>query len=130
MTSAPTRRAGELHAVGELRDFPFNRFRVLEVNGRSIGVVRTRHGFYAVRNSCPHQMAPICQGRITGTNLPSRPGQVVYGLRDRLLRCPWHGFEFFLETGEAAFGTSSKRLVTYPVTIVDGLVLVEIRKQG
>ncbi len=118
------------HWVAERGELPLNRFKILDLDGRSVGVVRTRRGIYAIRNSCPHQTAPICLGRITGTNLPSRPGDYRYGMRDELVRCPWHGFEFRLDDGRSAFDVTQKRLVTYPV-IVDGEnVFVELKVLG
>lgn len=118
------------HWVGRRTALPLNRFKILELDGRSIGVVRTRRGVFAVRNSCPHQAAPICLGRITGTNLPSRPGEYRYGLHGELLRCPWHGFEFRLEDGRSAFDVTTKRLVTYPVVLEGDDVYVELKVAG
>lgn len=118
------------HWVARQSEMPLNQFLVLELDGRLVGVVRTRRGVFAVRNSCPHQAAPICHGRITGTNLPSRPGELRYGRRDELVRCPWHGFEFQLADGQSAFGTTRKRLVTYPVILDGDDVYVELRASG
>jgi nitrite reductase (NADH) small subunit len=127
MPAAETRR----HFACKRSSLELNRFQVLELDGRSIGVVQTRRGLYAIRNSCPHQAAPICLGRVTGTNLPtSRPGEYRYGLRDELVRCPWHGIEFRLDDGRSPFGVISKRLVTYPVIIQGDDVYVELKKRG
>jgi 3-phenylpropionate/trans-cinnamate dioxygenase ferredoxin subunit len=118
------------HWVGERAELPLNRFKIMDLDGRSVGVVRTRLGIFAIRNSCPHQSAPICLGRVTGTNLPSRPGEYRYGLRDELVRCPWHGFEFRLDDGTSAFDVTRKRLVTYPVIIDGEDVFIELKARG
>jgi nitrite reductase (NADH) small subunit len=110
--------------VGPLDAFPLNEVRVLEVGGRSIGVVRTAEAVYAVRNVCPHQGAPICRGSFGGTMMPSAPGEKEYGLEHRVLRCPWHAWEFDVRTGEALFGTSDRRLVTYRTEVRGGDVFV------
>jgi nitrite reductase/ring-hydroxylating ferredoxin subunit len=45
---------------------------------------------------------------------------------DRLvLSCPWHGWEFDVETGRAIWD-ESYRAKTYATTVRDGRVLVEI----
>src|SRR6516164_10111325 len=113
--------------IGPVAEFPLNEFRVLDVGGRSIGVVRTPHGIYAVRNICPHQGAPVCRGMFGGTLMPSEPGEKEYGLDDCVVRCPWHAWEFDVRTGQALFGTSDKRLVTYLVEIRGDEVIVFLR---
>ena len=123
---SPKGRAERFDA-GPLASYNLNEFRIHEVSGRSIGVVRTRRGVYAVRNQCPHMGAEICRGKVTGTLIPSAPGERVYGLDDELIRCPWHRFEFFLETGLAAFGVTTKRLITYPVSVEAGQVYVTLK---
>ncbi len=54
---------------------------------------------HAYRNVCPHAGGPVCQGRISRTSLPSKVYEYVYGMEGRILRCPWHGWEFDLATG-------------------------------
>lgn len=103
--------------VGAPDEFELNRIRMLTAAGAEIGVVRTEAGFFAMRNSCPHQKAPICEGTVGGTALPSAPDDRSYGLRGQVIRCPWHGWEFLMATGECLFGTSRKRLVTYQVEV-------------
>src|ERR1044072_2922475 len=88
--------------VGHRSDFALNEFKLVVIDDDEVGVVRTRKGFYAIRNHCPHAGAQICRGTITGTNLPSEPGHLRYGAHNSLVRCPWHGWEFHLDTGHAA----------------------------
>jgi nitrite reductase/ring-hydroxylating ferredoxin subunit len=66
-----------------------------------VGVINVDGTFYAVRNVCPHQGAPLCLGRLGGTMLPSAPGEFEYGLVGRVLRCPWHGWEYDIATGQS-----------------------------
>jgi 3-phenylpropionate/trans-cinnamate dioxygenase ferredoxin subunit len=49
--------------------------------------------------------------------LPSEPGELEYGLRDEVIRCPWHGWEFHVPTGQAVFGISSRRLLKYETEV-------------
>ena len=123
------RRAASRHLVGTLVEFPLDQVRIFELAGRSIGVVRTPTGVYAVRNLCPHQAAPICLGHFGGTMLPSGPAasDLQYGLEHRVIRCPWHLWEFDIATGEALFGISTRRLVTYPVEVEQDCVYVLVR---
>lgn len=42
----------------------------------------------------------MCLGRLSGTPLPSKVYEYIYGREGCILRCPWHGWEFDLTTGE------------------------------
>lgn len=119
----PRRPAGP-HDLGSVNEFPLGEFRLFDLPRGSVGVVRTNEGIYAVRNRCPHMGGPICSGELAGTTLPSAPDEIVYGLRGDVLRCPWHGWEFRVSSGEAVFNMSKRRLIKYPVEVVDGRVIV------
>jgi nitrite reductase/ring-hydroxylating ferredoxin subunit len=88
---------------------------LVEIKGRSIGLIRAGEKVYAVRNLCPHKRAPICKGTMSGTMMPSDPDTFVFGMEQQVLRCPWHGWEFNLETGQTLCPSKS-RLTLYPVT--------------
>ena len=117
----------ERHCVGTVEDFEEGRFRVFEIAGRPIGVVRTAAGFFAVRNRCPHQGAEICGGRVSGTMLASAPGRYRYSDAEPVLACPWHRWEFRLDDGASVGSVTTKRLVTYEVEVEDGDVYVKLR---
>ena len=113
------------HAVGAVEDFPAGEIRIVKIGSRSIGIVNNGEKLYAVLNVCPHELAPICEkAAITGTMMPSATGTVEYGMHNRILRCPWHGYEFDVDTGRCLADASS-RVRAYPVTVEDGIVVVE-----
>jgi nitrite reductase/ring-hydroxylating ferredoxin subunit len=120
----------ELHRVGEVTEFRPGVFRVVEVDGREIGVLRTEKRFFAVHNSCPHQGAAICEGKVTsGTMVSSKPHQYSYVQDRTILLCPWHRWEFDLETGRTVGDISKKRLATYPVETIDGSVFLRLPRR-
>lgn len=115
------------HAVGALEDFPEGKITVVEVGTRSIGIVNAGGTLYAVLNVCPHALAPVCEGKLTGTMLPSRQGEAVWGMQGRILRCPWHGFEYDLDNaGQTVFTSFKARVRMFPVSVADGEVHVEM----
>jgi 3-phenylpropionate/trans-cinnamate dioxygenase ferredoxin subunit len=113
------------YAVCRTEDLPSGSRRIVEVGGRSIGVFNVDGRHYAVRNVCPHMGAPLCLGLVGGTMLPSAPHTYQYGLHNRIIRCPWHGYEFDLETGRPPFDTYPLRVRTYRVVVEGGRVVVE-----
>lgn len=107
--------------IGRVEEFPVGAMRVVRAGRLEIGVVRQEGGaFHAVRNRCPHRGAPICKGSMGGTMLPSAPGELAYGLELGVLRCPWHGYEFDIVSGDALFGVTGLRLRTFPVVVRTG----------
>ena len=119
------------HAVGNLEEFEAGEIRIVEVEGRSIGIVNTGTDVYAVLNVCPHELAPLCTGTIRGTVEPSRPGELKWGRERQILRCPWHGYEFDLANGgKAAFTSFRARARMYPVVVEDGVVHVELKTRA
>jgi nitrite reductase/ring-hydroxylating ferredoxin subunit len=78
--------------------------RIVEIDGISVGVFNVDGEFYALNNVCPHQLADLCKGPVTGTTTSSGVGEFGEWTRDgEIIRCPWHGWEFEIESGESLF---------------------------
>ncbi|MCC2672422.1 MAG: 2Fe-2S ferredoxin [Armatimonadetes bacterium] len=114
------------HAVAQVTEILAGERKIVLLDGRSIGIFNVHGTFVAVLNVCPHALAPVCLGRVSGTTLPSPPGEYRWGRDGEILACPWHGWEFDLLTGEA-LADGRKRLRTYPVEVADGTVYVLLR---
>ncbi len=113
------------HIVGPVSELPVGARKIIEINGRSIGVFNIHGKYHALRNSCPHQLAPLCRGHITGTTLPSQPGEYKWDRDGEIIRCPWHGWEFDLTTGQSIFNPHKMRVKTYEVTVERGGELIK-----
>ena len=111
-------------AVGSVDDVRRDGCRLVTVEGRQVGVISVGDAFYAVSDRCPHMGASMCTGSLGGTFVPSAPHELRYGLDERVLRCPWHGWEFDLETGRPAFGAGTGFTRTYTVQLERGRVQV------
>jgi nitrite reductase/ring-hydroxylating ferredoxin subunit len=112
--------------VGRVDELPPGSRVIVDIEGQSIGVFNVNGEFVAVLNVCPHELGPVCLGRVGGTTLPSLPGEYRWGREGEILACPWHGWEFDLLTGKPLFGTVPN-LRRFPVTIFDGVVYVTVR---
>jgi 3-phenylpropionate/trans-cinnamate dioxygenase ferredoxin subunit len=125
MSTSVARKSSARHVVARADEFPAGSRKILKIGGREIGVFHTTAGLFAVRNSCPHQAAPLCLGTVTGTTLPSKPGEYVWGMEGQVLRCPWHGWEFDLETGLGLYDPyKHERVAIYEVRVEDGDVVL------
>ena len=105
------------HIIGLVRELPPGDRKIVEVEGRSIGVFNVKGTFFAIRNRCPHQSAPLCRGTVTGTTLPSRPGEYIWGRDGEIIRCPWHGWEFDITNGKSIYDPHRCRVKSYEVTV-------------
>ncbi len=108
---------GRRHVVARADELPEGSVRIVDVGGRSIGVYHVEGRLYALRNVCPHHGAPLCQGAVSGTMLPSDPHEYEYSeLEEHLIvRCPWHGFEFRLDNGRSLARGDALRVRSYTV---------------
>jgi nitrite reductase (NADH) small subunit len=100
---------------------------IFRVAGRSIGVFNVNGEYYALHNLCPHNQAPVCLGDVSGTLLPSEPGEYIAGMNGEILRCPWHGWEFNVKTGCSLFDPAVK-ITRYPVTVENGDLVIDFER--
>jgi nitrite reductase/ring-hydroxylating ferredoxin subunit len=110
-------RPGERHPVARVADVSPGERLVMEVAGRSIGVFNVNGTFHALRNRCPHQGAQLCLGPLTALVTADRPGEVRVERDGEILRCPWHGWEFDIATGESVCDPQGMRVKRYPVDV-------------
>ena len=91
----------ELPAADTAKEFPC---------GEKVVCVANVNGtITAMDNVCLHRGGPLGQGEIEG-------GKVV---------CPWHGWEWDPQTGQATHYPSAK-LAVYPLKVENGDVLIEM----
>jgi nitrite reductase (NADH) small subunit len=91
----------DLPAADSAKEFP--------CGGKMICVANVNGTYSAIDNVCLHRGGPLGEGMIEN-------GKVV---------CPWHGWAWDPQTGEAAHNASAK-LAVYPLKIENGEVLIEV----
>ncbi|WP_225920682.1 Rieske (2Fe-2S) protein [Pseudonocardia oceani] len=119
MTDTATARAtmpkGTPHVVATVGELPPGSRKIVEIDGRSIGVLNVDGRLHALMNNCPHHGAPLCEGVVKGTMEDSAPHEYSYGRHDEYLVCPWHGYEFRLDTGRPLLDMGRLRVRVYDV---------------
>lgn len=122
--SAEERARRVPYTVADAADIPPGSVTVVELGRHGVGVYNIGGEFFAVNNYCPHEGAPICSGRVQSTNVfDEERREYVQVLEGRVLRCPWHQWEFDITTGRSV-AKPERRVKTYDVEIVDGKVVV------
>ena len=109
--------------VAAVEGFPNGSRRILRVDGREIGVFRVEDRYYGIRNRCPHQGGPLCEGRIFPRLVATTPGAIaVEPDQAPLIVCPWHRWQYDLATG-TAYAPGDPHVRSYPVTVDHGVDL-------
>jgi nitrite reductase/ring-hydroxylating ferredoxin subunit len=111
-------------------DVPAGERLIVTVDGRSIGIFNVADRYYAFLNRCPHRGAQLCKGEIVGRLESDRPGEFRLDPEHRFLACPWHGWEFDLETGESWFDPARTRARPFRVDVETGQLVAEELAEG
>ena len=107
------------YVVGRADDIPPGERKIVTVAGRSIGVFNVDGQFYAIRNRCPHQGAPLCEGKLWGVLKADKPGSFEYTPSKEIIACVWHGWEFSIKTGQSWCDPARLRVRSYDVSVED-----------
>ncbi len=91
------------HVIAQAADIPPGERKVVTIGKREIGVFNVDGKFYALRNICPHRGAPLCHGRVRPLMTAPDVYQVESEREGEILKCPWHQWEFDIQTGQALY---------------------------
>jgi len=107
------------HEICPASEIPPGDRKIVEVDGLSIGIFNIEGEYHALNNVCPHQLAPLCEGDITGLVTADRPDQESYNWEEdgRIIKCPWHNWEFEITTGNSVFNPHKVKTATYDVGV-------------
>lgn len=113
--------------VARVGEIPEGSHRLVEVNGRKVGVFNVRGHYYGLPSFCIHQGGPLCKGVVSGTVVAGEHTnwQLQWEYDGEIISCPWHGLEFNITTGEClAFPRCHLRV--YSVIVENGEIRVAI----
>jgi len=99
--------------------------KIVSVGGREIAVFNVGGEYFGLANRCPHEGGPLCQGRIMPLVQSEGPGSYRLARDKEFLRCPWHGWEFDIRTGQSWCDPKSTRARQFQVTVKPGERLVK-----
>ncbi len=112
------------HVVATVREIPPGARKLVTVRGRQIAVFNLDGEYFGLFNRCPHQGGPMCEGILTGLIESNEPGHYEYSRKGEILRCPWHGWEYDIRTGQSWCDPNDTKVRAYPVTVEPGETLV------
>lgn len=95
--------------VAKVADIPPGTMKVVEASGLRVALCNVEGTFYAVEDVCTHDDGPLGEGSLRGAEL----------------ECPRHGARFDVRSGAALRMPAVVPVRTFPVTVVDGTVVLE-----
>ena len=105
------------YEVCRTSELPPGEKKIVETEKLAVGVFNVDGEYYALANVCPHQLAPLCRGRITGDVVAPRVGEYELVREGEIIQCPWHGWKFDIATGESIFNPHKLSTPTFDVTV-------------
>ena len=113
------------HVVGRTLEIPPGSHKIVEVSGRQIGVFNVNGEFFALLNRCPHGGAELCKGAVVGLVQPQGVGEYPIARKGEFIRCPFHGWEFEIKTGQSYCAPDRLKVRSFDVAVQSGDQLVK-----
>lgn len=104
--------------VGQAVEFEDDTRKIISARGREVVVFKHKDRFYAFENYCLHNGGPVGEGLLI-PKVEAVLGENQVSVQERFsedethLVCPWHGWEYDIDTGACA-GDRRRRLRAYP----------------
>ena len=98
----------------KLDDIEPNSMRRFDIDGLPIVLIRTKDSVYALEDRCSHEDFPLSDGFVS----------------QNTVTCPMHGASFDVESGEPLSLPAYETVETFPVTIRQGNIEIDISGAG
>ena len=105
------------HVVAALSDLPPGRCKRVAAGGRDIALFNAGGEVFALADRCPHQGGRLSEGHLVGLVEAQEPGRYVWSRPNEIVRCPWHGWEFDLRTGQSRCEPGRLQTQAYDVAL-------------
>lgn len=117
------------HVMAEDRLDEGERVRI-SIEDQNIAIFKVNGEHYAIQNYCLHQGASMCDGEVLYPSyMESTETETSWDLSQNqevpTVACPWHAWEYDLETGDHVAPTNYT-LSTYETVVEDGELYVKI----
>ena len=99
--------------VCPVEDLPPGEVKIVHAGELSVGVYNLGGEFYAIEDRCSHDDGPLCEGD--------------FDVEEGVAVCPRHGANIDIRTGKALTLPAVFPVDTFPVSVEDGLVKVDLR---
>lgn len=113
------------HVVARADELKPGDRKLVDVGGRPIALFNLNGEYFAIGDKCPHEAGSLCKGRIVGLAESDGPGHYRLSRPGEFIKCPWHGWEFDIRTGQSYCDPSAVRVRSYDAAIASGRDVVK-----
>jgi 3-phenylpropionate/trans-cinnamate dioxygenase ferredoxin subunit len=113
------------HVVATVDEIAPGKSKLVVIKDREIGVFNVNGSFYALANRCPHAGGALCEGEIVGLVQSDGPGTYRITRPNEFVRCPWHGWEYEIATGQSWCDPKSTVARQFKIAVESGDELVK-----
>ncbi len=97
----------------------------MDAGGRAIALFNLNGEFFAICDKCPHESGSLCKGKIVGFMDADEPGKYRLTRPGEVVKCPWHGWEFDIRTGQSYCDPAGVRVRAYDASVEPGAELMK-----
>jgi len=108
------------YVVGTIEEIPPGKQKKVHLKGRDIALFNLDGAFYALGDKCPHEGGSLCSGKVVGLAYSSEPGKYDLLRPGEFVKCPWHGWEFDIRTGQSYCDPQKTRVRMYESHVENG----------
>jgi 3-phenylpropionate/trans-cinnamate dioxygenase ferredoxin subunit len=98
--------------VCPVAELPAGEMRLVEHDGRKIGVFNCDGTYYAIEDRCSHDNGPLAEGEFDPSTCT--------------VECPRHGSLFDLSTGRPKTLPAFQPVQTFPIAVEDDTIILEV----
>ena len=113
------------HVVATTSEIAPGKNKVVTIAGRELVVFNINGAYYCLLNRCPHEGAPLAKAVCVAVLHSDEPGKYQRSREGEMLRCPWHGWEFDIRTGQSWCDPQTVRTRSYTVEVEPGTEIVK-----
>lgn len=113
------------HVICSLSDLPPGSAKRVMIGKRPVAVFNVDGKLSAIADRCPHEGASLSRGQVGGVVVSDKPGEYHLERPGQMVRCPWHGWEFDLETGKSWCDPARMKVRSFGVKTCPGAKLEE-----
>jgi nitrite reductase/ring-hydroxylating ferredoxin subunit/uncharacterized membrane protein len=100
--------------VAQSDELEVDQMKLLRLGGQRLVLGRTKEGYVAFDDRCPHRGGSLAGGVMIGG----------------VVQCPWHGSQFECRSGAVLAGPAEESIRTYSVTEQAGKVMLSLDDRG
>lgn len=112
------------HIVAKVGEIAPGTAKLVAVAGRELGIFNLDGTYYALLSKCPHEGASLCKGKIVHRVESDEPGKYRVVADSAMIRCPWHGWQYDIRTGQSWCDPDNISLRKYAVSVEPGAAIL------